>query len=572
MTSTYPGCVPVLDDGRVRLRAMTPADLPAVVEQSVDPETVRWTTVPSPYAPQDAADFLEHIGSRWQDEGGERIFVVELTGVEAEEAAPFAGLLDLRPGASAQHPWEVGFATHPGARGRGVMTAALRLGAAWAFERGAPSLYWYANVGNWGSRRVAWRVGMTQHGTLPRQVPGRDGTTLDAWCASLLPGQEMSPRTTWITAPVLEREGIRLRPWREEDGAAVEPMDDPAHWMGDPDPTVPRMTPDAFAAWLERRREAVASGRAVDWCIADTESDRALGDVNLFVRSGDLGDGDVAEIGYQLVPSARGRGVAARAVRLALEHGLRARSQGGLGLRRVVAETAADNEGSNATLRLSGFVEYGREHDVDPLPDGSYGDGLFWERVPDRADAPTPVDPPVLETDDGVRLRPWRRPDGASAQEPDHPSHHVPAGAIPTPRTWDDWLVRRRRAMATGSSSNWCIADAATDTPLGEVLVFVHGGTLADADTAEIGYFLYPRARGRGAAKEAVALAVGHAFASRADGGLGLRRLVAETAADNAASNAVLASAGFTRWGHEAAATAPDDSVGPADHWELLRP
>ena len=45
---TYPDGVPRLTDGTVTLRAMTEADLPASVEQSVDPETVRWTTVPSP--------------------------------------------------------------------------------------------------------------------------------------------------------------------------------------------------------------------------------------------------------------------------------------------------------------------------------------------------------------------------------------------------------------------------------------------------------------------------------------------------------------------------------------------
>ena len=50
----------------------------------------------------------------------------------------------------------------------------------------------------------------------------------------------------------------------------------------------------------------------------------------------------------------------------------------------------------------------------------------------------------------------------------------------------------------------------------------------------------------------------------------GLRRLVAETAADNEASNRVLAGAGFTVWGREEAADAPDGSVGPALHWERL--
>ncbi len=181
------------------------------------------------------------------------------------------------------------------------------------------------------------------------------------------------------------------------------------------------------------------------------------------------------------------------------------------------------------------------------------------------------ITPPVLEAD-GIRLRPWRDSDVATVEAPNHPAHFLPHRAIPTPETWADWLIRRRLFMARGSSICWCIADAETDKALGDALVFVNHGDIAEGDTAELGYFLHPSARGRGAAKTAARLAVQHAFASKEEGGVGLRRLVAETAADNAASNAVLESVGFTKWGHEAAATAPDDSVGPADHWELLRP
>ena len=91
---------------------------------------------------------------------------------------------------------------------------------------------------------------------------------------------------------------------------------------------------------------------------------------------------DVAELGYQLFPSARGRGVATTAARLAIAHALRPAVGGGLGLRRLVAETAADNAGSNAVLRANGFTEFGREHSVDRLADGSWGDGLHWELLP----------------------------------------------------------------------------------------------------------------------------------------------------------------------------------------------
>lgn len=375
MAPTYPDGVPRLTDGTVTLRAMTEADLPASVEQSVDPETVRWTTVPSPYDIEDAREFFGVIRAGWEDDG-DKTFVIEVTGDPGPIA--FAGLIDVRPSQRGSS-WEVGFATHPAARGRGVMTAALRLAVAWAFEQGAPSVYWYAKVGNWASRRVAWKAGMTFHGTLPRFVKGRDGAE-DAWVASLLPGQPMEPQTPWHVAPVIEGERVRLRPWRDDDGAALLPRNDPPHWLGDDD-GAPSMTPADFPVWLERRRSTVAAGVAVDWCIADRETDQALGDLDVFVRGGTLDGSDVAEIGYQLTPSARGRGMASEAARLAVAHALRPAAEGGLGVRRLVAETAADNEASNAVLRRAGFVEYGREHAVDALPDGTYGDALYWELV-----------------------------------------------------------------------------------------------------------------------------------------------------------------------------------------------
>lgn len=114
-------------------------------------------------------------------------------------------------------------------------------------------------------------------------------------------------------------------------------------------------------------------------CIADRSTDRALGDVSLFVRAGELDDH--AELGYQLLPSARGRGVAREAAAIALAHGLPQSDAGGLGLRRLVAETSADNAASNAVLQRLGFTPIGVEHAVDPLPEGGYADGVHWELV-----------------------------------------------------------------------------------------------------------------------------------------------------------------------------------------------
>jgi RimJ/RimL family protein N-acetyltransferase len=142
---------------------------------------------------------------------------------------------------------------------------------------------------------------------------------------------------------------------------------------------------DRFDEALMARRMRMAAGLAIHWCIADATTDVALGDVLLFSRGGPL-TGDTAELGYQLNPSARGRGVAQEAARLAVDFARRPREEGGLGVRRLVAETAADNAASNRVLESLGFEVYGREHAVDLLPDATYGDGLHWELLPTVGD------------------------------------------------------------------------------------------------------------------------------------------------------------------------------------------
>ena len=71
--------------------------------------------------------------------------------------------------------------------------------------------------------------------------------------------------------------------------------------------------------------------------------------------------------------------MATAAARLAVEHAFRPRNKGGLGLRRLVAQTAEDNIGSNAVLDAVAFEIWGRETAADLLPGGRTVDALHWE-------------------------------------------------------------------------------------------------------------------------------------------------------------------------------------------------
>jgi RimJ/RimL family protein N-acetyltransferase len=152
-------------------------DLDDIVAQCRDPEFQRWTTVPVPYEESDAQDFLGRVADGWQANVAR--FVIE-------HQDRFSGTVDLRfDGLGGA---EVGFGLAPWARGKGVMTRALRLVLAWGF--GLPDIdvvYWRAQVGNSASRRVAGRCGFRMEGTV-RGLLEQRGERRDGWIGSLRRG------------------------------------------------------------------------------------------------------------------------------------------------------------------------------------------------------------------------------------------------------------------------------------------------------------------------------------------------------------------------------------------------
>ena len=107
----------------------------------------------------------------------------------------------------------------------------------------------------------------------------------------------------------------------------------------------------------EAQRESVArvehqwaTGSGAPFVIADARGDRPLGLVNLQFRE----DVEVANLAVSVFPEARGRGIAARALRLAALWGLR-----DLGLARVAAEAAVDKHASIRAIEKAGFRREG---------------------------------------------------------------------------------------------------------------------------------------------------------------------------------------------------------------------
>ncbi|WP_418277010.1 GNAT family N-acetyltransferase [Isoptericola jiangsuensis] len=188
----------VLRSSAVTLSVPTLADVEQVAEICSDPAIQEWTVVPSPYAVEDAQGFVEEfVAPGWAAEH-RFTWAVRAPGEVDGRVLGMVGMsCEGEPGT--QRRGEVGYWTAPVARGRGLTTQAARLVVDWALDPdglGLTRVQWQAFVGNWASRRVAWKLGFRFEGTL-RAYGQQRGALRDAWMASLLPGDPREPTEPW---------------------------------------------------------------------------------------------------------------------------------------------------------------------------------------------------------------------------------------------------------------------------------------------------------------------------------------------------------------------------------------
>lgn len=285
-----------------------------------------------------------------------------------------------------------------------------------------------------------------------------------------------------------------------------------------------------------------------------------------FAGNVDIRQKPIADIGYALHPWARGRGVMARAVRLAVDWALR---EGGIEI--VHWRAHVGNEASLRVAHSTGFTLHGITpgilHERGQVLDAWTGSIRF-------GDSPLPrtvwAESTVLESE-RLRLRPFTEADVPRIVEActDPVSRHFLTG-LPhpyTPATARSYVADCVWQAAIGAKATWAIADRATDDLLGNIAVMDMLGP--HPTSGEIGYWMHPDARGRGVMTEATRLVVAHAFSPE---GLDRRRLVLYAAQGNDASNAVASAAGFARYGTQRLAERLGDSTYVDLHgYELLR-
>src|SRR5262245_1554412 len=166
---------------RIMLRRWRIEDAPAVASACQDAEIERWLAfVPQPYTEADARFYIEDCLASGEDRTPFAI---------ADSATgDVIGSIEMR--VNRLRTGHVGYWLAPEARGRGLMTEALRALSSMAFEElGLGRVELVTDPDNIASQRVAEKAGFTREATLRSILVSRDGGRRDGVMFSLLPGE-----------------------------------------------------------------------------------------------------------------------------------------------------------------------------------------------------------------------------------------------------------------------------------------------------------------------------------------------------------------------------------------------
>lgn len=168
--------------GRLHLRPFHSTDADTVLRACQDHDIQRFTSVPSPYGPEEARRYVDvYCPSGWASGRRATFAVLDSTSGELLASVSLGRIGVVDPEMA-----EIGFWCAPWARRQGVTTQAVQVVCRWGFDEfDLARIEWYADVGNTRSRRVVEKAGFTVEGVLRARLKLR-GQRVDAWIGSLL--------------------------------------------------------------------------------------------------------------------------------------------------------------------------------------------------------------------------------------------------------------------------------------------------------------------------------------------------------------------------------------------------
>jgi RimJ/RimL family protein N-acetyltransferase len=345
----------------IELRGWRESDAETIVTACNDEVIQRYMRrMPTPYTLNDALAWIAS-GGEWQcaivEPGDGRVL----------------GSVGLR--VQAEGVGEIGYWVAPWGRGRGLAAEAVTTLCERAFQSGFRRLYIRSALDNAAGHRVALTAGFRREGTLRGDGIDRDGTVYDLAVFSRLPGDPAGPAerrlpdfpdggitdgivTLRRLGPVDIEDTWRLHTLPEVIGESVPPRAPRRE-------AIERRCIEAETHWLEGARAMMS--------IRDTATDKYAGDLLLMYDHPLTGQ---AMLGYSMLPEWRGRGYAARAVRLAAAWAFEQ-----VGVIRLVAGTAPDNRASQRVLEAAGFRREAVQRSYRPTPEGQRVDNVLYVRL-----------------------------------------------------------------------------------------------------------------------------------------------------------------------------------------------
>lgn len=135
---------------------------------------------------------------------------------------------------------------------------------------------------------------------------------------------------------------------------------------------LPAFGRDQLAASLRELPALAESGRLLPLAAADADTGEVIGGGMLHHLDAER---EIVEIGYWVLPHARGRGMATAIARMLAEYAF------SLGVQRVAAYVNVDNPASERVLERAGFTREGIVRSM-PKPDGRRVDKTLFSLLP----------------------------------------------------------------------------------------------------------------------------------------------------------------------------------------------
>ncbi|MEV0426573.1 GNAT family N-acetyltransferase [Micromonospora sp. NPDC050495] len=355
----------IIEGYGVRLRPSRLSDLADTAAACADPDIQRFLPfLPNPYTEESARWWITEGEPAVWARGGAAYTVADPATDRLLGAAGLSHPLPERRQA------EIGYWVAPWARGRGVATAATRALAEAAFAAGTARLELLTQEENAASQRVALAAGFRSEGVRRSAGQGRDARhDLAVWVrladdppgptARLLPDLPDGRLTDGV---------VTLRRVGPADADALYRLHTLPEVVANRVPPVPP-TRESIARRCRLAESHWLAGRSADFAVLDAATGEVAGGCALVYDEPATGQ---AMLGYSLLPEARGRGLATRAVRLVAGWAF------DVGLARLWAGTRPENLGSQRVLAKAGFGREGLLRGRLPGPDGTRTDSVIF--------------------------------------------------------------------------------------------------------------------------------------------------------------------------------------------------